>query len=104
MGVGAFNFLENTMQMQPWNEEQRKLFHVEFNDWINTAEEADFDRLETLRAEVAPGEVCSMVRLVRSCFARPDLLAGLPTALVQRLREQSLLQLCAVSPSHAGAQ
>jgi hypothetical protein len=103
-GVGAFNFLENTMQMQPWNDEQRRLFHVAFNHWISTADEADFDRLEALRARVAPGEVCSMVRLVRSCFAQPDLLADLPAALVQRLREQSLLQPCAAAPSHAGAQ
>ncbi|PZP98313.1 MAG: hypothetical protein DI587_14800 [Variovorax paradoxus] len=92
------------MQMQPWNEEQRKLFHVAFNNWLSTADEADFDRLEALRTQIAPGEVCSMVRLVRSCFAQPDLLAGLPAALVQRLREQSLLQPCAAAPSHAAAQ
>lgn len=104
MGAGAFNFLENTMQMQPWSEEQRKLFHVAFNNWLSTADEADFDRLEALRTQIAPGEVCSMVRLVRSCFAQPDLLAGLPAALVQRLREQSLLQPCAAAPSHAAAQ
>lgn len=92
------------MQMQPWSEEQRKLFHVAFNHWLSTADEADFDRLEALRAQIAPGEVCSMVRLVRSCLAQPDLLAGLPAALVQRLREQSLLQPFAAAPPHAAAQ
>lgn len=84
---------------QPLNDDQRKLFHKALADWMADAQEVDFDKMEALREEIAPGEVCSMIKLVRSCFAQPHLQARLPAALVALLRERSLLQPCAVVPT-----
>ena len=60
--------------------------------WLAVAGEAVFEAFEALREELAPGEVCSMVRLIRTCFARPELQARVPPALVALLRERNVLR------------
>ena len=74
------------------NDDQRRLFHAALADWLLDAGEADFEAIEALREEIAPGEVCSMLRLIRTCFARPELQARVPAALVALLRERNLLR------------
>lgn len=83
--------------------EQRKLFHQTMAEWMAMAEEADFERIEVLREQLAPGEVCSMLKLMRLCLARSEFQAQLPEALVALLRARSLLRPCAVEPSPAAA-
>lgn len=85
------------------NDDQRKLFHAALADWLAQANEAEFDAIEALREEVAPGEVCSMLRLVRACFARADLQSRLPAALVALLRERNLLRPAAALTMLANA-
>ena len=85
------------------NDDQRKLFHAALADWLGQANEAEFDAIESLRDEIASGEVCSMVRLVRTCLARPDLQSRLPAALVALLRERNLLRPAAVLTTLANA-
>lgn len=93
-----------TFPLPPWSPAQRKLFHQALSEWMATAEEADFESLETLRDHVAPGEICSMLRLVRACHVRSDLQQRLPRALLALLKARSLLQPCAAAPSpSAGA-
>lgn len=82
-----------------FTDEQRKLFHKAIGRWLAEANESEFDQIEVLREEIAPGEICSMLRLVRTCFAHPQLQSRLPAALVALLRERSLLQPCAVVPT-----
>ncbi|KQP14793.1 hypothetical protein [Pseudorhodoferax sp. Leaf267] len=85
------------------SDEERRLFHAAIAQWLSAAHEVEFDQVEVLRAEIAPGEVCSMLRLVRTCFAHPHLQSRLPAPLVALLRERSLLQPCAVAPTLSNA-
>ena len=87
------------LNLPPLDDEQRKLFHAIFNQWFADASEADYAQLDVARERYAPGQVCSMVSLVRGCFARPDLQADLPQSLVQRLREGNWLRPTSVSKS-----
>ncbi|MBD9530872.1 hypothetical protein IB233_04375 [Comamonas sp. CMM01] len=85
-----------------WSQEQRKQFHVAFNHWLSISSEHDYLRLMSLREQVAPGEVCSVIKLVRSSFARPDLSASLPASLIQLMQERNLLQASFAVTSAAG--
>lgn len=71
--------LATTLLSHSWGEEQRFKFHATFNAWMTTCPEEDYLRLMHLREQVAPGQVCSIVTLLRSCFADPALSAGLPS-------------------------
>lgn len=84
-----------------WGEEQRFKFHATFNAWMTTCPEEDYLRLMRLREQVAPGQVCSIVTLLRSCFADPALLAGLPASLIQLMQARNLLQASSAVPSGA---
>lgn len=80
-----------TPQILPrWTEAQRMDMHAAFTQWLIACDEQEYQRLMDLREKVAPGEVCSIIKLVRSCYARPDLIAGLPTGLVQLMRARCL--------------
>ena len=80
------------------DDEQRKLFHAVFNEWFAEATETDYDLLEAAREHVAPGHICSMLTLVRICFAQ-DLKLELPETLVQRLQARNWPQAESVSKS-----
>lgn len=81
----------SVIDLPTWTLEERAIFHRCFKTWCSQATNDDFDKLEQLREQVAPGEVCSMVRLVRSGFRQPDLRDQLPAALVGLLQERRLL-------------
>jgi len=93
--------LATTLLSHSWGEEQRFKFHATFNAWMTTCPEEDYLRLMHLREQVAPGQVCSIVTLLRSCFADPALSAGLPASLVQLMQERNLLQVSSAAPSGA---
>lgn len=86
-----------TSHLPPLDNEQRELFHAIFNEWFAGASETDYAMLEAARERVAPGQICSMVSLVRGCFARPDLMAELPESLVQLFRARNWPQADAAS-------
>lgn len=79
------------VDLPTWTAEERATFHSCFRTWCNQATNDEFDQLEQLREQVAPGEVCSMVRLVRAGFRQPDLRDQLPAALIGLLQERHLL-------------
>ncbi|WP_404299009.1 hypothetical protein [Alicycliphilus denitrificans] len=80
-----------SIQILPrWSEAQRMDMHAAFTQWLIVCDEQEYQRLMELRETVAPGDVCSIIKLVRSCYARPDLLAGLPARLVQLMRARCL--------------
>lgn len=80
-----------TIQIVPhWSAAQRMDIHAAFTQWLMACDEQEYQRLMELREKVAPGDVCSIIKLVRSCYARPDLLAGLPVRLVQLMRARCL--------------
>lgn len=83
------------IDLPTWTPEERATFHSCFRTWCNQATTDEFDKLEQLREQVAPGEVCSMVRLVRAGFRQPDLRDRLPAALVGLLQERHLLPAAA---------
>lgn len=87
------------IQMIPVSDEQRKLFHAAFNDWMSHATEVEFEQLEQARDLVAPGEVSSMLTLVRRCLSQQDLVEKLPASLLQQLRERNWLRPSVVSKS-----
>lgn len=82
--------MSNSLKSNDWGNEQRARVHAAFHRWVSSCSEEDFQQLILLREAIAPGEVCSIVRLVRACYARQDLLDGLPASLVQLLRERNL--------------
>lgn len=83
-----------------WSAEVRMQLHAVFNAWISTCSAEDCQHLMRLREQVAPGQVCSIVTLVRSSFARPGL--TLPASLVQLMQARNLLPLSSVGSSAAG--
>lgn len=83
--------------------EERKRFHAIFNDWLNEATEADWIELGEARERFAPGEICSVVRLVNGCLARQELAERLPASLRARLQERHWPQADADAPATAGA-
>ena len=85
-----------------WGQEQRKQFHTAFNRWVASSSEQEYLRLMSLREQVAPGEVCSAIKLVRSSFARPDLSDSLPASLVQLMQERNLLPALSAATFAAG--
>lgn len=85
-----------------WGQEQRKRFHAAFNRWVADSSEQEYLRLMSLREQVAPGEVCSAIKLVRSSFARPDLSDSLPASLIQLMQARNLLPASCAATSAAG--
>ena len=85
-----------------WGQEQRKQFHAAFNCWVANSSEQEYLRLMSLREQVAPGEVCSSIKLVRSSFTRPDISGLLPASLVQLLQARNLLPASFAATSAAG--
>lgn len=86
--------MSNLLNLAPlgdWGTEQRKQFHIAFNNWLVSCQEQDYVHLMALREQVAPSEVCSSIKLVRSSFSRPDLRDSLPASLVQLMQERNLL-------------
>ena len=71
--------------------------HSVFNEWFADATESDYAQLETARERIFPGQVCSIVTLVRRCLDQPDLQAELPESLVQLLTARCSQQLSAAS-------
>ncbi|WP_198970959.1 hypothetical protein [Xylophilus sp. ASV27] len=94
--------MSNPQLLPAWTTEQRLCLHDVFDRWVQSCAEQEYEKLMVLRERIAPMEVCSIVRLVRSCYARPDLLADLPAGLTQRLREQRLLPPSSVASAAAG--
>ncbi|MFP5474138.1 MAG: hypothetical protein ACLGJD_10875 [Gammaproteobacteria bacterium] len=87
----AHTSIATVIELPNWSPEERAVFHSCFRAWCSQASSDEFDKLEQLREQVAPGEVCSMVRLVRAGFRQPDLRDQLPAALVGLLQERRLL-------------
>nr|WP_314710998.1 hypothetical protein [uncultured Comamonas sp.] len=85
-----------------WNQDQRILFHTTLNKWLVVCSDDEYQNLMNLREQVAPGQVCSFIKLIRSCFARPDLSGLLPASLVQLLQAGSLLPVYAGVTASAG--
>lgn len=84
-----------------WGQEQRMRLHAIFNQWMATCSEEDFQRLMRLREQVAPGQVCSIVKLVRSCFARTDLQDALPASLLQLMQVRNWPRASFAAPVRA---
>ncbi|GKS73300.1 hypothetical protein AVME950_00410 [Acidovorax sp. SUPP950] len=82
--------MSSPLPSMDWGNEQRAGVHAAFNRWIASCTEDDYQKLMALREAVAPGDVCSIVKLVRACYARLELLEGLPASLVQLLQERNL--------------
>lgn len=91
-----------TPVLPKWSEAQRMEMHAAFAQWLIACDEQEYQRLMDLREKVAPGDVCSIIKLVRSCYARPDLLAGLPARLVQLMRARCLPLPFAAASAAAG--
>lgn len=83
-----------------WSADKRMQLHEVFNAWISSCSVEDCQRLMCLREQVAPGQVCSIVTLVRSCFSSPGL--SLPASLIQLMQARNLLPLSSVGSSAAG--
>lgn len=80
-----------TLEIIPrWTEAQRMDMHAAFTQWLIACSEQEYQQLMDLREKVAPGDVCSIIKLVRSCYERPDLLDGLPERLVQLMQARCL--------------
>lgn len=77
------------------DEQERRLFHQIFNDWLATATDEDFQQLEEARSWFAAGQVCSAFTLVRRCLEHDGMQAQLPLSLRQRLQERNWPQACA---------
>lgn len=88
-----------TENLPALTDEQRKLFHSIFNEWLVNASEQDYAELEAARERHAPGQVCSMIRLVRGCLADQELIAVLPATLLERLRARNWLRPSVVAKS-----
>ena len=78
---------------------QRMAFHGAVADWMVSAGDDELDRINALREELAPRQVCSLVKLYRLCLAGQKLLERWPEGLVQRLRAANLPLTCAGAPS-----
>ncbi|RMX08221.1 hypothetical protein D8I35_03670 [Corticibacter populi] len=86
------------------SEEQRRLFHMAFNEWMQICTEDDYRKLTVdLREQVAPGQICSVVSLIQACFARQELLADVPASLVQLLQARNWLRPSACGSSATGS-
>ncbi|GKT25124.1 hypothetical protein AVHM3334_16950 [Acidovorax sp. SUPP3334] len=72
-------------------QEQRQLFHAVLRQWLTAAPAPDCDKLIMARERHAPGQRCSMLTLVRSCFTQPALRADLPESLVHLLVQRQWL-------------
>lgn len=90
------------VESSEWSEERRKALHSIFNEWMATCPAEDYQQLMELRERIAPGQVCSIVSLIRSCFARSDWLADVPQSLLQLMRARNWLQPSVASTSSAG--
>lgn len=73
-----------------WSQDQRMRMHDAYRKFLMMCTERDYEALMRLREQVAPGRVCSIVTLISSCYQRPELLDGLPSSLVQLLKERNL--------------
>lgn len=80
--------MNQTLRVIEWDKDDRRLIHK----WLLLCTDDDYACLFALRERVAPGEVCSVVKLVRKCFKHPDLVDGLPASLVQLMQERRLPQ------------
>ncbi|WP_287919541.1 hypothetical protein [Comamonas sp.] len=83
-----------------WSADKRMQLHAVFNAWISSCSEEEYLHLMSLREQVAPGQVCSIVTLVRSYFERPSL--PMPESLVQLMQARNLQPAFAGASSFAG--
>ncbi|MBD7959350.1 hypothetical protein [Comamonas avium] len=83
-----------------WSADKRLQLHAVFNAWISSCSEEEYLHLMSLREQVAPGQVCSIVTLVRSYFERPSL--SLPASLIQLMQARNLQPVSAGASSAAG--
>ena len=71
------------------DEQQRKVFHAAFKDWLCQASDEDYQQLEQARDLFAPNQVCSVFKMARGCMTRTDLAGQLPASLRQLLQERN---------------
>ncbi len=81
------------------DDQERRLFHSIFGNWLLSASDEDLDRLEEARECYALHQVCSTVSLVRGCLQRPDLTPSLPQSLRQLLQERRWPQAASGAPA-----
>jgi hypothetical protein len=80
--------------------EGRALFHAIYEEWmVCEATDGDLEQLLATREEVPRGVPCSMLTLVRACFAEPQTLSKLPASLVTMLCERHWPQIAAFAVS-----
>lgn len=87
----------SSLKLIAWSEDQRMQMHDAYRKFVAMCTEQDYEALMRLREQVAPGQVCSIVTLISSCYQKPELLDGIPSSLVQLLKERNL------PPPSAGA-
>ncbi|MCO8252167.1 hypothetical protein [Comamonas thiooxydans] len=87
--------MPQTLRVIEWDKEDRRLI----NKWLLLCTDDDYAQLFALRERVAPGEVCSIVKLVRMCFAHQNWIDDLPASLVQLMQVRNLPQPSRVASS-----
>lgn len=93
--------MSNSLNTTIWTQEQRMRMHDAYRKWVQCCTEPEYEQVFNLREQIAPGRVCSIIKLARACLARQELLAGLPASLVQLMRERNLLPASSCVSSHA---
>ncbi|MBR5705552.1 MAG: hypothetical protein IKX21_06260 [Deltaproteobacteria bacterium] len=71
--------------------QERRMIHNVWNAWFAQADECEWNQYKELRWAFAPGQPCSVTRLIRACLDNPYLASQLPQSLRERLQEASLL-------------
>ena len=71
--------------------QERRIIHRVWNAWFAQASEHEWNQYKGRRLAFAPGQPCSVTKLIRACQENPYLASQLPQSLRQQLREASLL-------------
>jgi hypothetical protein len=88
--------MENTMLLPPITPEGRRVFHAVWLEWMTAVASTDeMDQVLQIHEQVAGNQICSMLSLVRACYAKPQELPQLPQSLRALLQAHRWLQIAA---------
>ena len=73
------------MTFDKLNPNQRSRFHAMFERWLCSASDQEYQEFTNLRELIAPGEVCSVVRIGLTCICDPVMINRLPASLREAL-------------------
>ena len=77
------------MAFDKLNPHQRTRFHAMFERWTCSASEQEYEEFINLRELIAPGEVCSVIRIALTCIGDPVMINRLPASLREALKEEN---------------